>query len=203
MVDRLHAFGKEQYSTLDNVIFSRRKRQVTKRLPSSSAVIADFGSGYDCRLLLQILKERPQMSGIAVDTEFHSELKNNTKLELVTANLNEPIVGLANASIDIALSLAVLEHLDKPDVFASEMFRILRPGGILLLTTPGPTSRPLLEFLAYKLKVIDEHEIRDHKQYFSSKDLEETFLRAGFLIENIEAKTFIFGMNNILQVTRH
>lgn len=202
MVNREHAFGKEEYSALDNLIFSRRKRQVIQRLPDTPAVVADFGSGYDCRLLLQILEERPQAKAIAVDTEFHPGLQTIERLRLVNGNLNQPIAALPDASIDVALSLAVLEHLDEPDVFAREVYRVLRPGGVLLLTTPGPTSKPLLEFLAYKLKVIDEYEIRDHKHYFSSKDLETTFCQAGFSLENIEAKTFIFGMNNILRVIR-
>jgi len=202
MVNRHHAFGKEEYSILDNVIFSRRKRQVVKKLPDKPSVVADFGSGYDCRLLLQILEERAEVSAIAVDTEFHPNLGQVEGLQLVTGNLNQPIASLPDASIDVALSLAVLEHLDAPDVFAKEVYRTLRPGGVLLLTTPGPTSKPLLEFLAYKLGVIDEYEIRDHKHYFSSQDLEDTFSAAGFTPEKIEAKTFIFGMNNILKVVK-
>lgn len=202
MRERSHAFGKEKYSLLDNVIFSRRKKQVISKLPRGKQVITDFGSGYDCRLLLEILNELPDATGIAIDTEFHAELYNEKRLRLVHGDLNNHITTIEDSSVDVALSLAVLEHLERPDVFASEVYRLLRPGGVLLLTTPGPTSKPLLEFLAYNLKVIDEHEIRDHKHYFSSEDLIETFSKAGFKKENIEAKTFLLGMNNILKVIR-
>lgn len=202
MNDRTHAFGKEAYSPLDNLIFSLRKRQVIKRLPKEPGVIADFGSGYDCRLLRSLMLEFPDSQTIAVDTEFDDRLRDIAGMQLVTANLNDALPMLEDSSIDVALSLAVLEHLDKPDVFLKEVYRVLRPGGVLLLTTPGPTSQPLLEFLAYRLHIIDEHEIRDHKRYFSSRDLEQSFAAAGFLPENIDAKTFLFGMNNIARATR-
>lgn len=200
MKDRLHAFGKEQYSILDNLIFSLRKRQVIKRLPKSPRVIADFGSGYDCRLLVQLLKTFRDANAIGVDTEFHPELAFVQRLRCVTENLNSPLTELKDESIDVGLSLAVLEHLDEPDVFLKELHRVMRPGGVVLLTTPGPTSKPLLEFLAFKLKIIDAHEIQDHKQYFSSNNLKELFHDAGFSLENIDARTFLFGMNNIVMV---
>lgn len=202
MNDRLHAFGKEEYSWLDTFIFSRRKRQIVERLPQALGVIADFGSGYDCRLLTELLIACPGARGVAVDTEFHPELCDDDRLELVEANLNQPLPTIADNSVDVGLSLAVLEHLDAPDVFLREAYRVLKPGGMLLLTTPGPTSKPLLEFLAFKLKVIDAHEIADHKHYFSSAELRTAFAEAGFLPEQIEAKTFIFGMNNVVKAVR-
>ena len=201
MNDRTHAFGKEQYSHLDTLIFNLRKRQVTKRLPKQPGVIADFGSGYDCRLLRSLLSEYKEAQTIGIDTEFDERLSSIDRLSRVTANLNEPLP-MEDQSVDVALSLAVLEHLDRPEVFGREVCRVLRPGGVLLLTTPGPTSKPLLEFLAFRLHIIDEHEIADHKHYFSSAELIELFAKSGFKRENISAQTFLFGMNNIVRVQK-
>lgn len=201
MKERSHAFGKEKYSLLDTLIFSRRKRQVTKRLPKNPGVVADFGAGYDCRLLLSLKQSYLNARMIAVDTEFDSQLASINNLSLVTSDLNEILI-VESESIDVGLSLAVLEHLNKPDVFLKEVHRVLKPGGVLLLTTPGPTSKPLLEFLAYRLHIIDEHEIRDHKHYFSSEELKHHLVVAGFKVENIDAQTFIFGMNNIVTASK-
>lgn len=186
---------------LDNLIFSLRKRQVVQRLPQSPAVIADFGSGYDCRLICSLQSSYQEAELVAVDTEFDPVLDSVARLKRVTANLNEPLP-LKDESIDVALSLAVLEHLDRPDVFLQEVHRVLKPGGMVLLTTPGPTSQPLLEFLAFTLHIIDEHEIRDHKHYFSSQELRDAFKGAGFSPEHIDARTFIFGMNNVVKVLK-
>ncbi len=201
MEQRQYAFGVEKYSFLDNVIFSLRKRQVVKRIPQREVAIADFGSGYDARLLVSLLQSGIAKQGIAVDTEFKSELSSVPNLSLAIADLNGPIQ-LGDASVDVALSLAVLEHLDKPEVFLRELYRIVRPGGVVLLTTPGPTSKPLLEFLAFRLGIIDRHEIADHKQYFSSEMLKDAFVKVGFAPSAVTPKRFLFGMNNIVMAVR-
>lgn len=40
-------------------------------------------------------------------------------------------------SVDIAMSLAVIEHLREPENFISEIFRCLKPGGLIYLSTPN------------------------------------------------------------------
>ena len=201
MENRKYAFGVEKYSLLDNVIFYLRKRQVVKRIPSTASVIADFGSGFDCRLLTALLRDKVITKAIAIDTEFKNELQLISQLTLTEANLNQQIP-LEDSSIDGALSLAVLEHLDAPEIFLKELYRIVRPGGVVLLTTPGPTAKPVLEFLAFTLGIIDKHEIADHKQYFSSEMLHKAFVDAGFISAQVMPKRFLFGMNNIVMAIR-
>ena len=46
-------------------------------------------------------------------------------------------VPVADASCDVVVSTQVLEHVEHPDTYLSECFRVLRPGGRLLLTTHG------------------------------------------------------------------
>ncbi len=45
------------------------------------------------------------------------------------------VLGVADASFDHVLCTEVLEHLPEPQRAIDEMFRVLRPGGTLLLTT--------------------------------------------------------------------
>jgi SAM-dependent methyltransferase len=40
-------------------------------------------------------------------------------------------------SVDIAVSLAVIEHLKDPENFLREIFRCLKPGGLIYLSTPN------------------------------------------------------------------
>lgn len=42
-----------------------------------------------------------------------------------------------DASIDVACSLEVVEHVEDQFAFARELFRVLRPGGIAILSTPN------------------------------------------------------------------
>ena len=44
-------------------------------------------------------------------------------------------LGLAGASFDIVLCTEMLEHVPEPQRAVDEMWRVLKPGGLLLLTT--------------------------------------------------------------------
>ena len=47
---------------------------------------------------------------------------------------------MSENSVDVILASDVLEHLVEPAVFVKEMYRVLRPGGYLVLDTPNLAS---------------------------------------------------------------
>ncbi|KAA3593516.1 MAG: class I SAM-dependent methyltransferase [Candidatus Scalindua sp. AMX11] len=51
-----------------------------------------------------------------------------------------------NATADIMAAFDVVEHLKEPEKLFVEAFRVLRPGGILMISTPNPSS------LGYRVK---------------------------------------------------
>lgn len=69
---------------------------------------------------------------------------------------------------------------------------------VLYITTPSKKSKKLLEFLAFKLKLISKEQILDHKNYFDKDELISIFIKAWFKKENIEYKKFQFWYNQLL-----
>jgi len=65
---------------------------------------------------------------------------------------------------------------------------------------PSKAARPVLEFLAYRLGVVSEAEIRDHKQYYDRRSLIALLRDSGLAIER--HRYFQLGMNNFLVATR-
>jgi SAM-dependent methyltransferase len=70
----------------------------------------------------------------------------NAQLRTLRGALNLPVrsvvavgerIPLAAASMDIILLLDTLEHLSDPRAVAAEIMRVLRPGGVCMLTTPA------------------------------------------------------------------
>ncbi|ETD27881.1 class I SAM-dependent methyltransferase [Helicobacter canis] len=91
--------------------------------------------------------------------------------------------------------LAVLEHLHHPQAMLEEIARVLKPNGILLLTVPSHLAKPVLEFLAFRLKIVSEAEIADHKRYYNKRDLRELVASVPELTLT-KHKYFQLGMNN-------
>ena len=57
----------------------------------------------------------------------------------VAGDLNSPLL-LPDASFDTIISAEVIEHLENPRAVYREFFRLLRPGGNLIVTTPNQES---------------------------------------------------------------
>ncbi len=89
----------------------------------------------------------------------------------LVADLNAPLP-LANNIFDTAVCISVIEHLTEPQVAINEIYRILKPGGHLLLATPW-------EFPFH-------HEPSDYFRY-SRYALEYMLKKAGFEVVSVHA----------------
>lgn len=58
-------------------------------------------------------------------------------LDYVDVDFELSRLPLEDGSVDIAISLAVIEHLREAENFISEIFRCLKPGGLIYLSTPN------------------------------------------------------------------
>lgn len=74
---------------------------------------------------------------------------------------------------NIVTMLAVMEHID-PDKIQGvfqEIYRILKPDGRFILTTPAPKSERLLHILGFD---------KGHKKYYSIYEIRGLLIEAGF-----------------------
>ena len=62
----------------------------------------------------------------------------NPKVTLQVANVYE--LPFADESFDVITALGLLEYLDREDVALTEMIRVTKPGGLLILTYPHKWS---------------------------------------------------------------
>jgi 2-polyprenyl-3-methyl-5-hydroxy-6-metoxy-1,4-benzoquinol methylase len=87
----------------------------------------------------------------------------------------------------------VIEHVERPDVLAAEAHRVLKPGGVLVVTTPAAQAKPILELISKRLRLIDPAEILDHKRYYRPATLRSELAAAGF--EEVDVTRFELGLN--------
>lgn len=177
---------------LDVFIRYLRYRQLS-RLVNHGAVLLDVGCGREWFLLhrmKQVIKH-----GYGIDKKIKDWEEGNITIKGFDFD-GKVHLPLPEAFVDQAVMLAVLEHVMYPEFTLQNIYRVLKDGGEFILTTPTPFSRPILEFLAYRLRLIDEEEIRDHKHYFSKKELVALLQNIGF--KNITHKYFELGVNQIV-----
>lgn len=194
---RTTSHGQTQHYWMEDFLARQRMNHVIRCIPKG-AVVCDVGCGYRGVFLLRYSDHFSRAYGfdIAVDEDLNSD-----RVTLRAADVNTAIP-LPDNSVDVVTSLAVLEHLTNRKKHLQEVYRILKPGGQLLLTTPTPRNKPLLEFLAFRLHVTDATEIADHKCYLSGNDLRQLLQTAGFLHDNIITKIWQFGLNNSVRATK-
>lgn len=91
---------------------------------------------------------------------------------------------------------AVMEHLDEPESAVRYVYDIMEPGGYFLFTAPSNASKPVLEFLSYKLGLISRQEIEDHKQYFNRASCVALLEHPNSRFQEIRHQYFQLGLNN-------
>jgi SAM-dependent methyltransferase len=97
---------------------------------------------------------------------------------------------------DVVTMLAVLEHIEpeKLTKVLAEIRRVLKPGGLYLLTTPARWTESLLRLMA-KLRFVSPDEINDHKDTYDHNKLVSVLTKAKFRETNIASGYFEVFMN--------
>lgn len=180
---------------LEPLLRQMRFRKIVSHVPKSS-VLLDIGCGTSAAFLKFI---SPSIkSGIGIDFKVKNQVLGN--IETVQVRLDK-CLPFEDSSFEVVTMLAVLEHIQKEQDILREIYRILVPGGKLILTVPSVYSQPVLEFLAYKLKIVSEAEIRDHKRYYDRKRLRKTLVNIAEF-QNFHHQYFQFRMNNFCTVVK-
>ena len=178
-LEQLHAEDSR-----DHFIDVWTRRAMLERLGPSSAdgVIVDLGcsSGY---LLEDLRRARPQAELIGVDL-VDSGLRRAHDLvpdaRLIQADVCA--LPLTDASVDVAVSANLLEHVPDDDGALAELWRILTPGGRGVLVVPaGPGSYDYYDrFLG-------------HERRYAHGELARKARRAGLeVIEDVHLGSVLF-----------
>ena len=97
---------------------------------------------------------------------------------------------------DLITAFAVFEHIDP--TYLPKLLAILRgminQDGVLVGTMPTPKAKPVLEFLSYRLKLIDSSQVLDHKAYYDSYWFEYVIRDAPWRLHSY--KKFQAGLNS-------
>jgi SAM-dependent methyltransferase len=123
------------------------------------------GTGYGA----EILRRAGARLVVSVDVSFEALRFGKASYGLIPLLADGHRLPLRPSEFDLAVSLETIEHMEDPELFAEELARVLKPGGILLLSTPN--SLLTLKTNPY------------HLREFTLAELRALLDRAGFRVQ--------------------
>lgn len=170
-----------------------RIRKILPHLPRGG-VFVDIGCDQPQILIDRVCEDMKTCIGLDIVVEPHS-YKN---VKILRQDLRKKIE-LPSNSADAITLLAVLEHMKHPNEIVGECFRILKPGGVLLITVPSPASKPILELFAI-LGLVRKEMIEQHENYFTVERLRTLMEKTGF--SHIVVDLFEVGCNTFCKAVK-
>ena len=170
-----------------------RIKKILPDLPNGG-VHVDIGCGTTPELVNFVKDQMSQSIGIDITVKAQKQGKVRLLRQKLQKKLNLP-----TSSVEVVTLLAVLEHLDFPQDIIKECYRILKPGGVALLTVPSPNSALLLNLLS-KIGFLSQKMINQHKHYFTHYQLGQIFKLAGF--RQVQVSSFQLGLNTYVKAVK-
>ncbi len=142
--------------------------------------VLDLGMGTG-RLAQLLLSRGVKLTGVDISQEMVEKFKSKfSQAEAVKADVRE--LPFADESFDIALAAFLIVHLRDLEEFFDEVYRVLKPGGFILVTNINQPKAPKLTLKDGSVIVINSIY---HRPQNVIKALEECFF-------HIEEEKFVY-----------
>lgn len=193
---------EELLSNVGDMSLKRRARRIIEELnPKNGEKLIDLGCGTGYYLfLLSNLGVSLRLTGLDNNQKAMGEAReslSSKNIKFVFGDLHR--MPFKNESFDKAVMSEVLEHLENDQRVLEEVLRILKPGGILVVSTPSinyPFFWDPINWLLYHL--FSSH-IKNgffsgiwsgHLRLYDLESLKKKFEKVGFKVEIAEELTF-------------
>ena len=175
------------YGFLENFLARRRCSMADSLIPDKlrKGKILDIGCGTNPLFLNKIVfSEKYGLDKVRSADNRDLHLINHDFEKIQSLPFKENF-------FDVVTMLAVIEHIEPQKVVSilRETRRVLKPHGVIILTTPAAWSDRLLRTMA-KFKMVSAVEIEDHKDTYTKNKLKNMLAASGYAKNNIQSGYF-------------
>jgi 2-polyprenyl-3-methyl-5-hydroxy-6-metoxy-1,4-benzoquinol methylase len=162
----------------DDVIYAAIERELASI--DARGDVLDFGSGTG-QLTLR-LRDAARYRSVTGADLFPRASALPADIGWIQADLNDPLP-VQDRGFDLVVAAEVIEHLENPRAMCREIFRLLRPGGRLVLSTPNNESWRSLVALVVRghFVAFGESSYPAHITPLVRQDLDHVLAEAGFV----------------------
>jgi SAM-dependent methyltransferase len=179
---------------MESFLASRRRRRAERLIPEHlrAGRILDIG----CGSLATFLRELRFGERYGLDRLPLAD-SGDPGLKLVRHDINDSGgLPFADSFFDVVTMLAVFEHVETVALkrCLREIHRVLRPGGLYVMTTPARWTEGILKTMA-NLALVSAEEVDEHKAQYSRSEIVGLLIEAGFTGSDIRHGAFEARMN--------
>ncbi|MEW6095170.1 MAG: class I SAM-dependent methyltransferase [bacterium] len=127
-----------------------------------------------------------EAQGVELSPWASQYAREKTKVQVATGKLEE--VRFPDAYFDAIVMIELIEHTQNPNIFLKEVYRILKPDGMILITTPNSKS---IHGKIWKRTFQETFLIPEHLFLFSIPTIKRILELINFRIIHLQTKTYL------------
>lgn len=193
-------FSEKEFSFIHRIrsrLEANRLLRYCAGIPLDARILdVGCGNGFHLQLLRRFGRPTWTLEGVDIDRRAVATASDDglTVHEGVLENL-----GLPHDHYDVVYTLQTIEHVADPRAFLTEIHRVLKPGGRLVVVTDNLDS---LDFGYFKKRYWGGYHFPRHWNLFNRTALERLAQRAGYATEVIETivspVNWVYSIHNFL-----
>ena len=174
--DTQKGFINRLYHIVRNHTLSTKRKMVEKVSGKKNARLLEVGAGTGA--FAHTMKTAGwEVTGLEPDPTARNNAKNKYDLELLSPEL---LFQLDAARFDVVSLWHVLEHVHELQAYWDQFYRLLKPGGCLIIAVPNYTSYDATHYKEYWAA----YDVPRHLYHFSPKGMKILGHSKGFVLES-------------------